>query len=156
SRHENGRRTVKFPSVIEIPLSGGDVSEVVRVGETVRRPVGQWSAAVHSLLRHFDQVGFEGAPRFLGIDSAGREVLSFVAGEPARAPVPAAEETIAALGRLLRRMHDCQAGYSPPTDASWQTLADDQPTGEVICHNDLFWPNVIFRQELPMAFIDWD
>jgi len=26
----------------------------------------------------------------------------------------------------------------------------------VICHNDLFWPNVVFRGGVPVALIDWD
>jgi len=29
-------------------------------------------------LRHLEAVGFTGAPRFLGIDAAGREVLSYI------------------------------------------------------------------------------
>ena len=51
----------------EVPLVGGDVNVgenvVVRVGDTVRRPVGPHTAYVHALLRHFEQAGFEGAPR---------------------------------------------------------------------------------------------
>jgi Phosphotransferase enzyme family len=139
----------------EEPLSGGDVSGVVRVGETVRRPIGPWSPAVHSLLRHFEQVGFE-APRVLGTDIAGREILSFVPGDAALSPVPASDEAVVALAKLLRRMHDSQAGYRPPADAAWQALGGDQHAGEVICHNDLFWPNVICRKGLPAALIDWD
>jgi Phosphotransferase enzyme family len=137
-------------------LRGGHVSPVERVGDTVRRPVGPWSAAVHSLLRHFDQVGFDAAPSFLGIDDDGREILSFVDGEPAVAPVPAGDEVVAALARLLRRMHDCQAGYAPPADAVWQSVPDERRGGEVVCHNDFFWPNVICRDGLPYALIDWD
>ena len=44
---------------------------------------------MHALRRHFERVGFDGAPRFLGIDEDGREILSFVQGEPGHAPVPA-------------------------------------------------------------------
>ena len=43
----------------EIPLGGGDVTEgVVRVGNTVRRPVGPHSPLVHALLAHLESVGF--------------------------------------------------------------------------------------------------
>jgi aminoglycoside phosphotransferase (APT) family kinase protein len=28
--------------------------------------------------------------------------------------------------------------------------------GEVICHLDLYWTNVIFRDGLPVALIDWE
>jgi hypothetical protein len=96
--------------VSEVPLLGGDVNVVVRVGDTVRRTVGP--RGVQALLRWYEHVGFEGAPRFLGIDDQGREVLSYVEGEPAFAPVPAGDEVVAAVGRLLRRAHDAQAGFS--------------------------------------------
>lgn len=49
-------------------LHGGDLNLVVRVGDAVRRPTGPWSPAVHALLLHFERVGFDGAPRFLGLD----------------------------------------------------------------------------------------
>jgi hypothetical protein len=54
--------------VSETVLEGGDVNVVVRVGDTVRRPTGEWSPAVHALLRHYEAVGFDGALRFVGID----------------------------------------------------------------------------------------
>jgi hypothetical protein len=53
----------------EVPLAGGNVSAgVVRVGDTVRRPTGPWSPAVHALLVHLHEVGFDGAPRSMGFD----------------------------------------------------------------------------------------
>lgn len=144
----------------EIPLVGGDVNigenTVVRVGATVRRPQSDRAAAVHALLRHFETVGFDGAPCFLGVDERGREVLSFVEGAPALAPVPAGERVVEDLGRLLRRMHDAQQGFALPDDVAWPDLPVEPAPGSVVCHNDLFWPNVIFRDGRPVALIDWD
>src|SRR5918999_585333 len=63
----------------EIPLPGGHVGGAVRVGDTVRRPVGPWTPAVHALLEHL-------APRIphitqvLGFDQRGREVLTYLPG----------------------------------------------------------------------------
>jgi hypothetical protein len=147
--------------VSEIPLAGGDVNVgenvVVRVGDTVRRPLSDRADAVHALLVHFEAVGFDGAPRFLGVDERGREVLTFVEGEPALAPVPADDYVVGDLGRLLRRMHDAQAGFALPTGVAWPTDLPVQATPDgVVCHNDLFWPNVIFRDGRPVALIDWD
>ena len=102
----------------ETVLEGGDLNVVVRVGDTVRRPVGEWSPAVHALLRHFETVGFDGAPRFLGIDEQGREILSFVEGDAALAPIPGSDEALVELGRLLRRMHEATAGFEPPPPAA--------------------------------------
>jgi hypothetical protein len=65
----------------ESELAGGASGvRVVRVSETVRRPLHRNSAFVHAVLLHLEAVGFEGAPRFLGIDEEGREILSYVEG----------------------------------------------------------------------------
>jgi aminoglycoside phosphotransferase (APT) family kinase protein len=140
--------------VTEVPLAGGDINLVVRVGETVRRPVGP--KGVQALLQWYEQAGFDGAPRFLGIDEQGREVLSYVEGEPAFAPVPAGDEVVEAIGRLLRRAHDAQAGFVPPEDAAWARQEADSEGSEVIGHCDLFWTNVIFSDGVPAALIDWE
>ena len=65
----------------EEELGGGGLTPVVRVGETVRRTTGPWTPAVHALLEHLADVGFDGAPRVEGFDDEGREVLEYVAGE---------------------------------------------------------------------------
>ena len=124
----------------EIPLTGGDMNVVVRVGDTIRRPPEP--QPVVELLEWYGHVGFDGAPRFLGHDDQGREILSFVEGEPAFAPVPSSDEVVAAIGALLRRAHEAQQGFAPPS--------------RVIGHGDLFWTNVIFRDGLPVALIDWE
>ncbi|MGW4802358.1 hypothetical protein ACWEPC_59100, partial [Nonomuraea sp. NPDC004297] len=57
-------------------LVGGDVTEgVVRVGDTVRRPVGFNAPLVHALLRHLEEVSFAGAPRLLGTPGATAPLL---------------------------------------------------------------------------------
>jgi hypothetical protein len=62
----------------ERPLTGGRVTPgVVRVGETVRRPLRANSEFVRRLLEHLAATAFEGAPRYLGVDDAGREVFGF-------------------------------------------------------------------------------
>jgi len=49
----------------------------VRVGDEVRRPAQPWTATVHSVLRHLEEAGFDGAPRARGFDDQGRERLTF-------------------------------------------------------------------------------
>jgi hypothetical protein len=42
----------------ETPLEGGNMNgAVVRIGDTVRRPAGAWTPAVHALLNHLHTVG---------------------------------------------------------------------------------------------------
>ena len=57
-------------------LAGGNVGVAVRVGDTVRRAAGPWSRSVDAVLAHLEKVGFEGAPRALGYDEEGGQVLS--------------------------------------------------------------------------------
>ena len=65
----------------EHALDGGNVAAgVVRVGDTVRKPAGFWTPAVEALLSHLGRAGFTGAPRPLGRDGEGRQVLEYVPG----------------------------------------------------------------------------
>jgi aminoglycoside phosphotransferase (APT) family kinase protein len=152
----------------EIPLAGGDVTEgVVRVGDTVRRPVGRHSPLVHALLTHLESIGFDGAPRFLGVDGAGREVLSYVHGEVAGRPRPAwiaDEARLASVGRLVRAYDDAAASFMPPPGALPDAQAAEQPEvppapaypPELIGHVDITPENVVFRDGRACALIDFD
>jgi hypothetical protein len=101
----------------EIPLTGGWVtSGVVRVGDTVRRPPGPNAALVHRLLAHLEDTGFQSAPRFLGFDPQGREVLTFIEGEvhsDCRA-MAWDDAQLEAAAKLLRRFHEATAGLRRP------------------------------------------
>ena len=152
----------------EIPLAGGDVTDgVVRVGDTVRRPVGPHSPLVHALLTHLESVGFPGAPRFLGIDGSGREVLSYIDGEVAGRPRPpwiADETRLASVGRLVRAYDDAAASFTPPPDVLPGTEPAEPPgippapgyPPELIGHVDITPENVIFRNGRAYALIDFD
>jgi hypothetical protein len=152
----------------EIPLAGGDVTDgVVRVGDTVRRPVGPHSPLVHALLIHLESVGFAGAPRFLGIDGSGREVLSYIDGEVAGRPRPpwiADETRLASVGRLVRAYDDAAASFTPPPDVLPATTLAEPPgippapgyPPELIGHVDITPENVVFRNGRAYALIDFD
>lgn len=143
----------------EQPLYGGNVSDgVVRVGDTVRRPGGPWTPAVHALLAHLHEVGFPGAPRPLGIDEQGREVLTFAPGEvvwPDRLALLDPLPRLARVARLIRAFHDAVEGFIPPPDARWQVLIP--PDGaDIIAHHDLAPWNLVVDGESGWTFIDWD
>ena len=146
----------------ELALPAGDVTAgVVRVGNTVRRPTGPHSDAVHALLGHLADRGFDGAPRFLGVDDRGREVLSYVDGDVAHRPYPAwvaSDELLVGLARLLRAAHDAAAGFVPPDGASFDTEDVAGPDGpaELVGHADVTPENVVVRGGSPVALLDWD
>lgn len=141
--------------MIEEPLSGGGVNQVTRAGATVRRPTGPWTPAVHRLLAHLAAAGFDGAPRAHGLDERGREVLDFIPGEVAHDPLPdhvRSDDVLLRTARLLRRLHDATRGC--PADGPWYFPAREP--AEVICHGDVAPYNTIFRDGVPVAFIDFD
>ena len=132
-------------------LPGGFVNRVVQVGDTVRRDPGDRADFVHELLRYFESRGWTGAPRLLGVDEQGREILTFIDGYVAwRSPTYLVDsiESLTAVAHLVRRFHDLTAGTP---------LAGEQG---VVCHNDLSPKNTVYRDDgegmRPIAFLDWD
>lgn len=131
----------------EIPLAGGRITQgVVRVGDTVRRPVGPHSPFVHGLLRHLEAAGCDVGPRLLGVDAKGRAILTFQRGDVC-ADFLARDWSagqVTAAARLSRRLHDATAG-TPVADGR-----------ETVCHNDFSPLNVTFVGGLPAAAFDFD
>jgi hypothetical protein len=128
---------------------------VIRIGDTVRRPVHPWSASVHALLGHLEGVGFPYSPRFLGIDAEGREVLTHLEGESGGAgwAHAADEDGLAAMARLLREYHDAVAGYA---GAGWAAHPGPPGPGEIVCHGDFGPWNLVWRGGRPVGILDWD
>ncbi|MHB2028643.1 MAG: phosphotransferase enzyme family protein [Acidimicrobiales bacterium] len=143
------------PYVEELRLSGGNVTSlVVKVGDTVRRPVTTSSTSVDDLLAHLARVGFDSAPRALGYDDTGRQILSYAEGYCDAYPSDLDLNRLADVGRTVRRLHDACESYRPPPWARWNvTIAPDRE--ELICHNDLAPWNLV-RNSTALTFIDWD
>ncbi|MDL4818410.1 phosphotransferase enzyme family protein [Actinomadura opuntiae] len=143
----------------EQPLTGGNVSAgVVRIGDTVRRPAGPWTPAVHALLSHLHDAGFRAAPRPLGIDEQGREVLTYVPGTtvwPDHFALMDGLDSVERVARLVRDFHDAVQGFTPPPDARWQVLIPPDAC-EIIAHHDLAPWNLVAGDDGAWAFIDWD
>ncbi len=122
--------------------------------------------AALALLHHLEACGFEGAPRVLGFDAHGREILEYISG---RVPWPAqhhellgTDEAMHRSGRLLREFHDAVRTFVPPPGAPWRSpeRADDSARwvdhrGTIICHNDATAWNLVIGDDR-WAFIDWD
>jgi hypothetical protein len=140
-----------------VPLAGGNVNVVSKVGDTVRRGTGPWTPAVHALLRYLERVGFDGAPWVLGTDEQGREILSYVPGETAdlAGTGVAMERVLAGGGRLLRRYHEVARGFVLPVGISWH-YPKLPGARTVVCHNDVSPRNTVLRGGRRVAFLDWD
>ncbi|MCU1502677.1 MAG: hypothetical protein JWM12_2031 [Ilumatobacteraceae bacterium] len=150
-------------------LHGGvaNAGAVVRVGGHVVRPSNAHTGTIHDLLRHLHDSGFHGASRPVGVDPDGRERLVFIPGEVPVIPYPAwsqSDESLASVARLLRRYHDAASGYVPPVGATWSDemidhgvpMVGDGADQIVVCHNDVCLENVVFRDGIAVALLDFD
>jgi Ser/Thr protein kinase RdoA (MazF antagonist) len=105
---------------------------------------------MREVLLHLERAGFDAAPRWLGVDEQGRDVLTWIEGEtfadrsrlhpyigdpPDR--IEFSDEQVAAAFRLLRRYHDAFGA-------------------ELLCHGDFGPWNLVWRDGLPVAIVDFD
>jgi hypothetical protein len=145
----------------EVPLAGGKLNPVVRVGDTVRRPGGPWTPTVHALLDHVRLRGFSYGPRPLGFDQQGREVLSYIPGETVGADVPWPpwvwnEQLLAEVGRAVAAYHRAVADFRPPEEIEWFFGSATVSPGEIVCHHDIAPYNVVVDDGSLRGIIDWD
>ena len=139
----------------EYPLTGGNVAaSVVRVGVTVRKPITAATADVEAYLLHLERQGFRHAPRFLGRDGKGRQVLDYIEGETITEPELLSLDELGQIGAIVHELHDVSASFAVAPASAWDVLCP-APSEELICHNDLGPWNLV-RTPAGWAFIDWD
>jgi hypothetical protein len=89
----------------EEPLSGGrSAAGVVRVGTRCAGNGDPGSAFAARLLGYLEAVGYRHAPRYLGVDDHGRDILTYIPGQPTRHPRQRADGAYARGAVMLR---DC-------------------------------------------------
>lgn len=136
------------------PLRGNVTEGVVRIGDTVRRPAGPWTDAVDAVLAYLFEVGFTGAPRPLGRDAEGRQVLEYVPGDLGDDSGTYTIDELVSIGRMLAELHRALAGFVPPAAARWGAVIPPDRE-ELVCHNDVAPWNLV-RSARGWVLIDWD
>lgn len=137
---------------------------VVRVGDTVRRPAGRWTPAVHDLLHHLRAAGFAGSPGVLGIDESDREILEFIPGEVGTLspcePLPVwfrTPEACWAIGRWISEFQVAQRGLVVDAAKRWRRAPGAAlDSGQVIVHHDVSQYNTVRRSDGSLVMLDWD
>lgn len=140
---------------LDYRLTGGNVAnQVVRIGETVRKPSTDATSSIEAFLEHLHHVGFIAAPRTLGRDEQGRHVLEYIPGSTVDMSHPLWLIELARIGRLIRELHTAAQSFLPSASAKWNVAI--KPNSEsLICHHDLAPWNLV-RQGDRWVFIDWD
>jgi hypothetical protein len=144
----------------EEALPGGNTTGAVLIDGVVHKRAAPWTATVHALLRHLEEAGFDAAPRALGIDDQGREMLTYLPGETIgnRVPWPgwvSADSMLAQVGQWLRRVHDLTADFTPPADERWFIGGATGP-GLIVGHQDASPFNAVVDGDRLIGFCDWD
>lgn len=143
----------------EEKLNYGSVSSPVKIGNTVHRQAGTWTPTIHALLQFLNQNGFAFAPRAIGMDGQGREILDFLPGKAATRPWPTVLLTSRGLmqaAKMLREYHDAVQDFTPPSDAEWRIGKIDKKKGQIIRHGDLGPWNTLWQGNTLTGLIDWD
>lgn len=134
-------------------LVGGNVGGACRIGDTVRRPTGPWTPAVHRLLNHLADSDLTAVPRVQGIDARGREVIEHLAGEVIDVDTALlSAPRLASLARWARHFHDVVEAHHD--EGPWRFFGVDEP--QLIAHNDLTPYNVCFEGDEVSGVFDWD
>ena len=98
-------------------------------------------------------------PRLVGsgLDQDGRETLTFIDGEFTQ-PGPWSLDGAAAVGALLRDLHQATRSFRPPPDPVWFPWHGRDLGGpvKIIGHCDVAPWNIVARDGLPVALIDWE
>ena len=146
---------------VDLQLLGGGVANrdrILRVGDTVRRPLAPSAPATHALLRHLERAGFDGSPRVLGV-TGQTETLTWIRGRAAAAPLPGwalSDATVASVGTLLRRFHDAVASFEP-SGHQWHADVPSAYRGRSVSHNDVHPGNIVFDSDaMATGLIDFD
>ena len=144
----------------EVTLPGGNTTGAVLIDGVVHKRASPWTATVHAVLRHLEDAGFDAAPRALGFDDQGREMLSYLPGETIgdREPWPgwaSADSMLVQVGQWLRRVHDLTAGFPPPPDECW-FIGGTMGPGLIVGHQDAAPYNAVVDGDRLVGFCDWD
>jgi hypothetical protein len=140
-----------------LPLPGGSVGGAVRVGDTVRRPTGPWTPAIHALLEHLNRARLDSIPVVLGIDEQDREILTYLPGRSVDVDTETVSDSLlAAAVRWLRRFHEAVRGFRPAGSVRWRNGTRTLAAGQIICHHDPGAYNWIVDGDRLVGMVDWD
>jgi thiamine kinase-like enzyme len=135
-------------------LGLGAMNRVWRVGDTIRRSRGPWSDTIAALLHHLERKGFQAAPRHLGVDELGRDILSVIQGTPVA--TLRGDEQLVQAAVLLRTFHEASADFVAPAGARWQINPATAAGGQRIIHRDVAPWNLLESGGMITGLIDWD
>jgi hypothetical protein len=136
----------------------GNGGGVFRAGNVVTRPRGVHAESTLALLSELATGGFL-APVPIGEEQDGNQRFRWIDGDVGVPPFPAwvmTDRALTSTGKLLRDYHETVAGFNLMADLEWSDELADPAGGPIICHNDVCPENVVFRDGVAVALLDFD
>jgi Ser/Thr protein kinase RdoA (MazF antagonist) len=140
-------------------LTGGFVNTVTRSGNVVFRSGGLWTESVQHVLRHLEAKGCSFAPKALGIDKRGRDMISFLPGESMWRPWKSHQrggDALIQIANILKQVHDATRDLVFPDATVWRTGPAGKSPEQIIRHGDLGPWNTLWDGNTLTGLIDWD
>lgn len=130
----------------------GNVGGAVRMGDTVRRPTGPWTPAVHALLQYLHP-RLPCIPRVYGLDDEGRETVEYLDGTVIDfKSASLTDGQLTSLCQWTRDFHNVVADFEHA--GPWRYFP--VPGANSFGHNDLGPYNVCFDGDDLVGVFDWD
>ncbi|MCA9835140.1 MAG: aminoglycoside phosphotransferase family protein [Thermomicrobiales bacterium] len=140
---------------MEERFSDGNMFDVVRIGDRVRKQKSSWWQATATVLNHLESAGYPYSPRVLDIDEDSL-YLSFIPGDTIPADLAGFTDPawLIEMGKQIRALHEALDGLVL-TEATMPipTLPDGHA---MACHCDLGPWNIVVQGGAFSGFIDWD
>ena len=143
----------------EQQLDGGiaNAGQVVRVGSHVLRPSSPHTGSIHAFLRG-EAHGVRGrivAGRHRRRRTRAPRVHRGRGPDGALSGLELADAALASMARLMRGLHDAARGFDPQ-GLTWDERLADPVGGMLVCHNDVELSNVVFRDGIAVALLDFE
>ena len=135
----------------------GNMADVYRLGDRVRKPKGTWWPATRQVLRYLEDAGYPHSQR---ITSESSDLVDFryVDGNTISPDLHGADDdhTLIVIGTRVREMHDTLIDFRLDPGTETVPWPISPPGNNILCHNDISPWNTVMLDDEVQAFIDWD
>lgn len=138
-------------------FTDGNMADVYRIGDVVRKQKGPWWDATRQILQHLGSVGYPWSQRIVQEDSDTVD-FTYIAGDTVLPDLTGCEsiDFLRTIGLRARELHNALDGFRLTPDTETVPWPVRPQANAIICHNDLSpWNTVVHEGEF-RGFIDWD
>lgn len=142
---------------MEEKSTDGNMADVIRLGDRVRKQKGPWWSATRQVLEHLEESGYPWSSRLLA-ENEDTVDLAFITGSTIDASLTAHLEPglPVTIGRRIRELHDALEGFDLAAATEVVPWPVEPQEKQIVCHNDLSPWNTVMKEGEFQGFIDWD